>query len=78
MSKVIFYGAISLDGYLATSNDDLQWLFDTPTGEKTTYDAFYQTIDTTIMGRKTYEEAKKYLDTAKIYPEKIIMYFRQI
>ncbi|MDB7086082.1 dihydrofolate reductase family protein [Enterococcus mundtii] len=70
MSKIIFYGAISMDGYLATINDDLQWLFDTPTGEKTTYDAFYQTIDTTIMGRKTYQEAKKYLDTAKIYPEK--------
>ena len=34
MSKIIFYGAISMDGYLATTNDDLQWLFDTPTGEK--------------------------------------------
>ena len=34
MSKIIFYGAISMDGYLATTNDDLQWLFDTPTGKK--------------------------------------------
>ncbi|HCK2872226.1 TPA: dihydrofolate reductase, partial [Enterococcus faecium] len=27
MRKIIFYGAISLDGYLATKTDDLQWLF---------------------------------------------------
>ncbi|HAR0280310.1 TPA: dihydrofolate reductase family protein, partial [Enterococcus faecium] len=25
MRKIIFYGAISLDGYLATKTDDLQW-----------------------------------------------------
>ncbi len=70
MRKIIFYGAVSLDGYLATKTDDLQWLFDTPTGEQTTYEAFYETIDTTIMGRKTYQEAKKYLETEAIYPEK--------
>lgn len=34
MGKIVFYGAISLDGYLATKEDSLQWLFDTPTGEK--------------------------------------------
>ncbi|HAP7587159.1 TPA: dihydrofolate reductase family protein, partial [Enterococcus faecium] len=55
MRKIIFYGAISLDGYLATKTDDLQWLFDTPTGKQTTYEAFYETIDTSIMGRKTYQ-----------------------
>lgn len=70
MRKIIFYGAVSLDGYLATKTDDLQWLFDTPTGEQTTYEDFYETIDTTIMGRKTYQEAKKYLETEAIYPEK--------
>ena len=59
MGKIVFYGAISLDGYLATKEDSLQWLFDTPTGEKTTYEAFYQTIDQTIMGRKTYESIGK-------------------
>ena len=74
MGKIVFYGAISLDGYLATKEDSLQWLFDTPTGEKTTYEAFYQTIDQTIdqtiMGRKTYQEAKKLLATDHLYPEK--------
>lgn len=70
MGKIVFYGAISLDGYLAAKNDSLQWLFDTPTGEQTTYEAFYQTVETTIMGRKTYEEAKKMLGTESLYPEK--------
>ena len=29
MRQVVFYGAISLDGFLSDENDDLQWLFDT-------------------------------------------------
>ncbi|WP_165003395.1 MULTISPECIES: dihydrofolate reductase family protein [unclassified Enterococcus] len=70
MRKIIFYGAVSLDGYLAAQDHSLQWLFDTPTGERTTYEAFYETIDVTVMGRKTYEEAKKYLETEALYPEK--------
>ncbi|MGG5358810.1 MULTISPECIES: dihydrofolate reductase family protein [unclassified Enterococcus] len=70
MRKIVFYGAISLDGYLAAANHDLQWLLDTPTGEQTTYEAFFETIDTTVMGRKTYEEAKKLLEAEALYPEK--------
>lgn len=69
MGKVIFYGAISLDGYLADETDGLQWLFDTNTGEVTTYESFFATIDATIMGRKTYEEAKKILAGTDLYPE---------
>lgn len=58
MGRILFYGAVSLDGYLATKEDSLQWLFDTPTGIGTTYEAFYKQIDVTVMGRRTYEEAK--------------------
>ncbi len=42
MGKVIFYGAISLDGYLADLKDQLDWLFQTDTGVATTYEAFLQ------------------------------------
>ncbi|EOT46512.1 MULTISPECIES: dihydrofolate reductase family protein [Enterococcus] len=70
MRKICFYGAISLDGYLADEHDSLQWLFDTPTGEETTYEAFEQQIDTTIMGRVTYEEVKKMTEDAPVYPDK--------
>lgn len=44
MGRILFYGAVSLDGYLATKEDSLQWLFDTPTGIGTTYEAFYNSI----------------------------------
>ena len=70
MGRILFYGAVSLDGYLATKEDSLQWLFDTPTGIGTTYEAFYKQIDVTVMGRRTYEEAKKYLETDALYPDK--------
>lgn len=59
MGKLVFYGAISLDGYLAGAKDQLDWLLETDTGASTTYEKFFETIDATAMGRKTYEEAKK-------------------
>ncbi|MFV0560517.1 MAG: dihydrofolate reductase family protein [Enterococcus sp.] len=70
MRKLVFYGAISIDGYLADQNHDLEWLTTTPVGEGTTYDAFIETIDTTIMGRKTYEVTKGLLDGELLYPDK--------
>ena len=70
MGKLVFYGAISLDGYLAGAKDKLDWLLETDTGTSTTYEKFFETIDATAMGRKTYEEAKKMLATEKLYPEK--------
>lgn len=70
MGKVVFYGAVSMDGYLADQADGLTWLFETDTGLETTYEAFFETIDTTLMGRKTYQEAKKLLSGALLYPEK--------
>lgn len=70
MGKLVFYGAISLDGYLAGAKDQLDWLLETDTGTSTTYEKFFETIDATAMGRKTYEEAKKMLATEKFYPEK--------
>lgn len=52
MKKVILYSAVSLDMLIAGENDDLEWLIDsTDYG----YNEFYQSIDITIMGRKTYD-----------------------
>lgn len=53
--KVILYIACSLDGYIAQPNDDLSFLnLVQKEGEDYGYHAFIQTIDTVIMGRKTY------------------------
>ncbi|WP_314061008.1 dihydrofolate reductase family protein [uncultured Vagococcus sp.] len=69
--KIIFYGAISLDGFLAREDQQLDWLFETPGGEDTAYDDFIQQIDTTIMGRHTYEEVlSKYSGPEFMYKDK--------
>jgi dihydrofolate reductase len=56
--KVILFSAMSLDGFIAKTNGNIEWLFDIPNIDKTDhgYKDFYKTIDTTIMGRKTYDQ----------------------
>lgn len=54
--KVILYIAASLDGYIAKPNDDLAFLdIVQKEGEDYGYGEFIQTVDTVIIGRKTYE-----------------------
>ena len=56
MAEVILYIAASLDGYIATSDDGLDWLslVERP-GEDYGYAAFTSTIDALIMGSRTFE-----------------------
>lgn len=54
--KLIFYGAISVDGYIARENDSLDWLLGTEGEEEIGYSDFYATVDTVLMGRKTYDQ----------------------
>lgn len=75
MSKIMFYGAISLDGYLADEQDNLQWLFDTNLDGVSTYEAFEELLDTIVMGRVTYEEAKKIVEDAPFYEGKEVIVF---
>jgi dihydrofolate reductase len=55
--KVILYIAESLDGYIAKEDNDISWLsiVERP-NEDYGYKDFISTIDTVIMGRKTYEK----------------------
>ena len=53
--KIICYIAISLDGYIATENDSLDWLLKTESEGDAGYAEFIDTIDTVIMGRRTYD-----------------------
>lgn len=55
----MFYGAVSLDGYLARRNHDLDWLYASDHGGELTYDEFFETIGTILMGRKTYDMIMK-------------------
>ena len=51
---------MSLDGFLATNDDDLSWLSVVEKeGEDYGYAEFNKTVDTYIVGRKTYETVLK-------------------
>lgn len=56
MRKLILYIATSLDGYIAKEDDSLNWLFKVEGEGDNGYSDFYETVDTIIMGRKTYEQ----------------------
>ena len=56
MRPVILYIATSLDGFIARTDGSVDWLFhDADYGMS----AFYKSIDTVIIGRKTYEVMRK-------------------
>lgn len=54
--KMVLYIAQSLDGYIAKEDDDISWLsIVEKENEDYGYKEFIKSIDTVIMGRKTYE-----------------------
>lgn len=54
---VILYIAMSLDGYIAKPNDDLDFLsIVEQEGQDYGYAAFVKTVDTVIVGRRTYDK----------------------
>ncbi|MEG0712961.1 MAG: dihydrofolate reductase family protein [Niameybacter sp.] len=58
MRKVILYIAMSLDGYIADSKGGVEWLGgqDASSEELGSYPEFIKTVDTVIMGWKTYHQ----------------------
>lgn len=58
MRKVTFGGANSLDNFIARKNDEVDWLiWDKEVG--TISSEYWKTIDTVVMGRRTYETTVK-------------------
>ena len=69
--KVILYIATSLDGYIAKPNDDLSFLsIVQQEGEDYGYADFVKSVDTVILGRKTYDwimtQVPDFLHTDKV------------
>ncbi|MTI21837.1 dihydrofolate reductase [Fulvivirga sp. RKSG066] len=62
MRKLISYMAMSIDGKIARLDGDVKWLDKIPNPDKTDYGYgdFYKSIDTTLMGRTTYEHVKSF------------------
>ncbi len=61
MRKVVFGGAMSLDGYIAGPNGEYDWIVMDPDLDFAAMTARY---DTALMGRKTFEVMRKAGDTA--------------
>ena len=58
MTHLIYYVAVSLDGFVAPPNGSLDWLAPYSTGsEDYGFWEFYKTVDALIEGSKTYEQA---------------------
>jgi dihydrofolate reductase len=53
--KIIVYIATSADGYIARPDGDVEWLNRRPDTVDYGMTEFYQTIDTILWGRKTYD-----------------------
>lgn len=53
--KLVLFIAQSLDGYIATKDDSLEWLFKVEGEGDNGYSEFFETIDTVLMGKRTYD-----------------------
>lgn len=68
--KIVLFIAQSLDGYIATKNDSLDWL-DKVEGEGDNgFSEFYESIDTVLIGKKTYDWVMKEMKGEFPYPDK--------
>lgn len=66
--SIYFYGCVTMDGYLADKNHGLDWLHQSGSVEDTNYNDFYDKMDITIMGRKTFDEIQKFENPHQFYP----------
>jgi dihydrofolate reductase len=57
--KLVLFIASSLDGYIATKEESLEWLFAVEGEGDNGFSEFYETIDTVLMGKRTYDWVMK-------------------
>jgi dihydrofolate reductase len=58
MTRVVYFTACTLDGFIADEHDSLDWLFKAPHGEDDdSWDAFIDWIGPMVMGATTYQWA---------------------
>jgi dihydrofolate reductase len=62
MARIVGYIATSLDGFIATSDENLDWLMQQPNLELGEYDYrnFIKSIRTVVMGRATYDWIERF------------------
>lgn len=68
--SVVLYIAASLDGYIATEGDSLDWLFRVQGEGDNGYGAFIETVDTVLLGRRTYDWIMEHEQGRFPYPDR--------
>ncbi|MFQ3545070.1 dihydrofolate reductase family protein [Halobacillus rhizosphaerae] len=53
--KLVLFIAQSLDGYIASKEESLDWLFQVEGEGDNGYSEFYETVYTILMGKRTYD-----------------------
>ncbi len=76
MPRVVFYTATTLNGFLATDDDSLDWLFATPGGEggDEDFQRFLAGMGVLVQGSSTYEWVVAHEDL-EAHPEKWPAYY---
>lgn len=68
--KIVLFIAQSLDGYIATKEDSLDWLFKVEGEGDNGYSEFLETIDTILLGKRTYEWVMNHVEGVFPYQNK--------
>ncbi len=71
MKKIKLYITASIDGYIAPSDGDMDWLINTLRPSKEDYQDFFNSVDTVIMGGNAYQEMSL-MDIVFPYKDKIV------
>ncbi|AVK84913.1 hypothetical protein C3943_15815 [Lysinibacillus sp. B2A1] len=67
--EIILFIGTSLDGFISKENDDLRWLEEAEGEGDNGYSDMYQSIDTIIMGKRTYDYIVEHMELFP-YPDK--------
>lgn len=77
MRNTVLYIAASLDGFIAREDGSIDWLEVAEGDGDNGYRAFYETIDTIIMGNKTYQHTKILTDDFPYKGKQCFVFSRQ-
>lgn len=60
MGQVVYYVAMSLDGFIADEAGGVEWLEKMPPAGNMGYDKFYESVGAVVMGSATYEQIRSF------------------
>jgi dihydrofolate reductase len=70
LRRIVLFIAMSLDGYIATKDEKLDWLFRVDGEGDNGYSEFFESVDTILLGKRTYDWIMKHEAGVFPYPGK--------